>query len=90
MLTAVCIFCKLSHGAGPLLPGKRQGITGRYKAPMQSASVQAQHTTIGTATDTEGNFTIYLPEGGYELAFSFTGYQRRVAASVHPTVTSKH
>ncbi len=59
-------------------------LQGDTKAPMQSASVQAQHTTIGTATDTEGNFTIYLPEGGYELAFSFTGYQtesRRVSSS---------
>ena len=65
-------------------------LQGDTKAPMQSASVQAQHTTIGTATDTEGNFTIYLPEGGYGWLSVSPDIKRRVAASVHPTVTSKH
>jgi hypothetical protein len=30
-------------------------------APMQGASVFAENTTLGTATDQEGNFTLYLP-----------------------------
>lgn len=45
------------------------------KSPMQAASVFAQNTTIGTATDANGNFTLRLPNGGYDLVITFTGYQ---------------
>lgn len=54
------------------------------KQPLQGASVFAQNTTIGTATDAEGNFKLYLPDGGYSLAVTFTGYNtesRRVSNS---------
>lgn len=44
------------------------------KQPLQGASVFAQNTTIGTATDSEGNFKLYLPDGGYSIAVTFTGY----------------
>ncbi|MEO6538052.1 MAG: carboxypeptidase-like regulatory domain-containing protein [Ferruginibacter sp.] len=42
--------------------------------PLQGASVFAQNTTIGTATDAEGNFKLQLPNGGYDLVVTFTGY----------------
>jgi hypothetical protein len=45
------------------------------KAPMQAASVFAQNTTMGTATDAEGNFRLQMPNGGYDLVVTFTGYQ---------------
>ena len=45
------------------------------KNPMQAASVFAQNTTTGTATDANGNFTLRLPNGGYDLVITFTGYQ---------------
>ncbi|MBS1742628.1 MAG: carboxypeptidase-like regulatory domain-containing protein [Bacteroidetes bacterium] len=44
------------------------------KQPMVSASVFAENTTIGTATDAEGNFKLALPNGGYELVVTFTGF----------------
>jgi hypothetical protein len=44
------------------------------KQPLQGASVFAQNTTIGTVTDAEGNFKIYLPDGGYSLVITYTGY----------------
>src|SRR6188768_3874729 len=44
------------------------------KLPLQGASVFAENTTIGTATDAEGNFKLYLPNGGYTLVITFTGY----------------
>jgi hypothetical protein len=56
-------------------------VTGK---PLQAASVFAQHSTLGTATDSEGQFTLWLPKGGYELAFTFTGYEtvtRRVSGN---------
>lgn len=45
------------------------------KAPLQGASVFAQNTTIGEASDEDGNFSIRLPKGGYSLIITFTGYE---------------
>ncbi len=42
--------------------------------PLQGASVFAENTTIGTATDADGNFRLQLPVGGYTLAITFTGF----------------
>jgi len=49
-------------------------ISNETKQPLQGASVFAQNTTIGTATDVEGNFKLSLPDGGYSLVITFTGY----------------
>jgi len=49
-------------------------IDAETKLPLQAASVFAQNTTIGTATNADGNFKLELPNGGYELAITFTGY----------------
>src|SRR5690348_3577310 len=43
--------------------------------PLAGASVFAQNTTIGEATDSSGNFKIWLPQGGYSLVTTFTGYE---------------
>ena len=54
------------------------------QAPLAGASVFAQNTTIGEATDSNGNFSIRLPIGGYSLISTFTGYETesiRVTAS---------
>ncbi|MEO6219817.1 MAG: carboxypeptidase-like regulatory domain-containing protein [Ginsengibacter sp.] len=45
------------------------------KTALQGASVFAQNTTYGVATDAEGNFTIKLPNGGYSLIITYTGYE---------------
>jgi hypothetical protein len=50
-------------------------IDGTTKLPLQGASVFAQNTTIGTATDQQGNFNLRLLNGGYDLIITFTGYQ---------------
>ncbi len=44
-------------------------------ATLQGASVFCQNTTFGTATNAEGIFTLYLPNGGYDLVVSFSGYE---------------
>jgi hypothetical protein len=54
-------------------------ITGRVvdaetKLPLEGASVFAQNTTIGAITNAEGVFKLQLGKGGYEIIFSFTGY----------------
>ena len=45
------------------------------KLPLQGASVFAENTTIGTATGNEGSFNLRLPNGGYSIVVTFTGYQ---------------
>jgi hypothetical protein len=45
------------------------------KAPLPGASVFAQNTTFGEATNTNGDFVLRLPNGGYSLVASFTGYE---------------
>ena len=50
-------------------------LTADTKSPLQGASVFAENTTIGTTTDEQGKFILWLPEGGFDLAVSFTGYQ---------------
>jgi len=50
-------------------------ISTETRLPLQGASVFAQNTTLGTATDAEGNFKLNLPDGGYSLVITYTGYQ---------------
>lgn len=59
-------------------------IDGVTKAPMQGASVFAQNTTMGTATTVDGNFSLRLASGGYDLVVTFTGYEtttRRISTA---------
>lgn len=56
-----------------LITGKVMDATS--KLPLQGASVFAQSTTTGTATNEQGNFTLRLQNGGYDLIVTFTGYQ---------------
>lgn len=44
-------------------------------AALTGASVFCQNTTLGTATNSEGEFTLYLTNGGYDLVVSFNGYE---------------
>ena len=46
--------------------------------PLQGASVFAQNTTFGEATRNDGTFDIKLPNGGYDLVVTFTGYENFV------------
>jgi hypothetical protein len=45
------------------------------RMPLQGASVFATNTTIGEASDSVGNFRIRLPDGGYSLVTTYTGYE---------------
>src|SRR5688572_15650407 len=57
-------------------------VTGRIvdtesKEPLTGASVYCQNTTIGTTTNKQGEFSLQLKSGGYELIISYTGYQTK-------------
>jgi len=45
------------------------------REPLLRASVFCQNTTMGTVTDKQGGFSLALKSGGYDLIFSYTGYQ---------------
>ncbi len=45
------------------------------REPLAKASVFCQNTTLGTVTDKQGEFSLSLKPGGYDLIFSYTGYQ---------------
>jgi len=47
------------------------------KEPLSGASVYCQNTTVGTVTNKDGQFSLSLKPGGYELIISFTGYQTK-------------
>jgi hypothetical protein len=51
--------------------------------PMTGASVFCQNTTIGTASDKQGEFSLNLKSGGYELIISYTGYQTKQVQITH-------
>lgn len=44
------------------------------REPLSKASVFCQNTTLGTLTNKEGEFSLSLKSGGYDLIFSYTGY----------------
>jgi hypothetical protein len=46
--------------------------------PLAGASVFCQNTTFGTASNSEGVFNLKLPNGGYDLIISYTGYETQV------------
>ena len=53
------------------------------RLPLSGASVFAQNTTQGTISNSEGKFFIRLPNGGYDLVISYTGYDKKVLRISH-------
>ncbi len=45
------------------------------REPLVSASVFCQNTTSGALTNKQGEFSLSLKSGGYDLIISYTGYQ---------------
>src|SRR5689334_21113261 len=48
------------------------------RQPLTGASVFAQSTTKGTLSNKDGLFYMRLPNGGYDLVISYTGYNKTV------------
>lgn len=46
--------------------------------PLNNASVFCQNTTFGTLSKDDGRFHLRLPNGGYDLIISYTGYETQV------------
>ena len=50
-------------------------VTSDTGEPVPGVNVLVQGTTIGTVTDTNGSFTLSVPDDAKTLVFSFIGYQ---------------
>lgn len=48
------------------------------RQPLNGASVFCQNTTHGTISNSEGLFFMRLPNGGYDLVITYTGYNKSV------------
>ena len=59
-------------------------------APLEGASVFAQNTTVGAITNKEGQFTLRLGRGGYELNVTYTGYQNAMRTFETGTADTLH
>ena len=49
---------------------------------LAGASVFCQNTTFGTISNSDGEFKLWLPAGGYDLVISYTGYETQ-ALRIH-------
>ncbi|MBQ9193732.1 MAG: TonB-dependent receptor [Bacteroidales bacterium] len=56
-------------------------VTDVQKEPIIGASVLQQGTTVGAATDVDGNFTLTVPEGAV-LEFSSIGFETRTLKAI--------
>ena len=48
------------------------------KQVLSGASAFCQNTTYGTITNNDGLFFLRLPNGGYDLVISYTGYEKKI------------
>ncbi len=71
---ASIIMFQLAQSQNKYITVTGKVINAESKEPLSGASVFAENTTLGTATDLEGNYKLYLPEGGYVLVVSYTGF----------------
>ena len=46
--------------------------------PLAGASVFCQNTTTGTISNNDGDFSLRMTNGGYDLVISYTGYETQV------------
>lgn len=58
-------------GRGRLLRGR---LTDDNGEPLIGASILIKGTSVGTLTDFDGNYAIWIPEGDPELTFSYVGF----------------
>ena len=53
-------------------------IDAESKQPLLGASAYCQNTTQGTISNNQGLFYMHLPNGGYDMVVTYTGYEKKV------------
>ncbi|MBL7735250.1 MAG: carboxypeptidase-like regulatory domain-containing protein [Chitinophagaceae bacterium] len=74
----IIIGCTLSASAqDKTFVIRARVIDSATQQPLPGASALCQNTTYGTVANAEGNFAMRLPNGGYDLVISYTGYDKK-------------
>ncbi|NOT51461.1 MAG: carboxypeptidase-like regulatory domain-containing protein [Chitinophagaceae bacterium] len=69
------LIISISFAAGAQFTVTGSVLDSTTREPLVSASVFCQNTTSGSFTNKEGQFSLSLKSGGYDLIISYTGYQ---------------
>ncbi len=85
LFTALCILLTLN---AVMAQDRNFTVMGYVRDTAQQsvlpgASVYAENTSLGTITNADGFFSITLPQGGYNLIVSYTGYEKQVIRISH-------
>jgi TonB-linked SusC/RagA family outer membrane protein len=65
-------------------------VTDESDAPIPGVNVLVKGTTVGTTTDTDGRFSLEVPDNNSVLVFSFIGYQsQEVVVGTQTTIDVK-
>lgn len=83
-INAVCVLVCMLLFVGTAA-AQQQDIRGTVTdaadgSPLPGANVSVPGTTIGTATDVDGQYSIQVPSDADSLMFSFVGYQTQTVA----------
>lgn len=70
----VVSLCFFSLNAQTVIKGSV--VDGESKIPLIGVTIAVPELNKGTLTDNSGNYTLQLPEGSYEITFSYIGYER--------------
>jgi hypothetical protein len=84
LLVFIFLFLVLNSYSQFYLKGK---VTSTTSEILEGASVYLNNTTIGTTTNSKGEFELKIKEGIYDLVVSFIGYQ---TAQVHIDTKTKN
>lgn len=76
-LFLILIALSVSSSAWSQFTLKGKVVDSTTNDPLYGASVFCQNTTSGTTTNKDGEFSLTLKSGGYDLIVSFTGYQTK-------------
>ena len=74
-LSSLTVFSLVVHGQ---LTASGSVLDSASREPLPGASVFCQNTTLGTATNKQGEFSLQLKSGGYDLIISYTGYKTQM------------
>src|SRR5258708_540926 len=85
IIPVLLFFCSSAFSQEFVVHGKV--IDSASRQPLTGASVFCQSTTKGTLSNNEGLFYMRLPNGGYDLVISYTGYEKRSMriSNTHPS-----
>lgn len=71
----VILLFNFLHAQTFVLSGK---VTDSNKEALPFTTVYVKGTSIGTNSNEEGNYTLKLPTGNYEIVYQYVGYAKRI------------